>query len=265
MKRTISWWLVVQIVGLLVLVTYWSVLPATLADVDNFWNVDPANPYVEPWGGSLAYVYSPAFAQAIWPLTPLPFDLFYKAWTAISIAALAWLITPIGAALALFLPLVRTEIEGGQIHLWLAVMCALGLRLSAVWSFGLLTKVTPGVGVLWFAARREWRPFGTAIAVTIVVVAVSAVISPAAWRDWLQLLADSSTLQMGNLVVSEWPALFRLPIAAGLVIMAGWRGRPAALPLIVCFALPAIWPWSLTLAAAVPRLWRQQVEPSRRS
>ena len=101
--------------------------------------------------------------------------------------------------------------------------------------------------------------------VSFVVVAVSAVISPAAWRDWLQLLADSSTLQMGNLVVSEWPALFRLPIAAGLVIMAGWRGRPAALPLIVCFALPAIWPWSLTLAAAVSRLWRQQVEPSRRS
>jgi hypothetical protein len=58
---------------------------------------------------------------------------------------------------------------------------------------------------------------------------------------------------MGNLAWSEWPALFRVPIAAGLVVMAAWRNRPAALPIILCFALPAIWPGALSMVLAAHR------------
>jgi hypothetical protein len=242
-----------QLGGLIVLVAYWSMLPTIGADADNFWIIDLADPYREPWGGGRAFVYSPAFAQLISPLTLLPYDAFYKVWTAISLSALAWLLTPIGAAIALLIPLVRAEVEGGQVHLWLAVICAIGLRYPAAWSFGLLTKVTPGVGLLWFAARREWRALRLATVVTVGVVAVSALIDPAAWRDWLRLLSESGTQHMGNLAWSEWPALFRVPIAAGLVVMAAWRNRPAALPIILCFALPAIWPGALSMVLAAHR------------
>jgi hypothetical protein len=129
---------------LVVLALYWSLLPTIDGDAATFWHVDLANPYSERWGGTHAFVYSPIFAQLVSPLTLLPYEAFYKIWTLISLTALAWLLTPIGAALALLIPFVRMEVESGQVHLWLAVMCAIALRHPAAWSFGLLTKVTPG-------------------------------------------------------------------------------------------------------------------------
>jgi hypothetical protein len=243
------------------LIVYWVSITPVPADVDNFWNVDPANPYEAEWGDELAYVYSPAFAQVIGPVTTLSFDAFYRVWTAISLTALAWLITPIGALVALALPLVRTEIEGGQIHLWITLAIVVSLRLPGAWALPILTKVTPGIGVLWFAARREWRRFGIAIGITGGIVFASVLIDPNAWIEWLQLLRSSATLHMDNVAASEWPIIYRLPIAAGLAIMAGWRNRPAALPLIACFALPAIWPWSLVMMAGVPRLLRPSPVP----
>jgi hypothetical protein len=242
-----------HLVGMSVLVAYWSLLPTIGGDAATFWALDLADPYGERWGGTLAYVYSPAFAQLISPLTQLPYDAFYKVWTAISVTALAWVLTPAGAAVALLIPFVRMEIESGQVHLWLAVMCAIGLRHPQAWSFGLLTKVTPGVGLLWFAARREWAALRVAALATLALVGVSALVHPSAWVDWLGLLVQSGTLHMDNLAWSEWPAAYRLPLAAGLVVVAGWRDRPAALPMIVCFALPAIWPWAVAMLAASVR------------
>ena len=68
------------------------------------------------------------------------------------------------------------------------------------------------------------------------------------------LLGASSIRHVENFAISERPVLYRLPIAAGLVVLAAWRNRPAALPVIVCFALPAIWLGSLVLLAAIPRV-----------
>jgi len=237
----------------------WSGYPAS-SDADNFWRVDPRNPYAEPWGGPLAFVYSPAFAEAIGPLTRLPWEFFYKVWQGIALVALAWLVTPIGAVVALLLPFVRADVSGGQIHLWLAVMLAVSVRHPGALSFGLLTKVTPGVSLLWYAARAEWRNLGLALGVTGLIVAVSFAFNPAAWVQWVTLLTESSTRHMTNIAVSEWPVVFRLPIAAGLIVMASWRNRPGAVPLIVCFCLPAIWPSSLALIAAMPRMMRRSAE-----
>jgi hypothetical protein len=253
-----------QLAGLAILIAYWVMTPVVGRDADNFWNVDLADPYREPWGGTLAYVYSPAFAQLISPLTLLPYELFYKVWQGISMVSLAWLLTPVGAALALALPFVRTDIDGGQIHLWLAVMCVVGMTQPGAWAFGFLTKVTPGIGVIWFAARREWRATALALAVTAAVVAVSAFVSPRAWADWVELLIASATLNMLGLPLSDSPVIVvRGPVAAGLLVIAAWRGRPAAIPLIVCFALPTIWPGSLALLAAIPRIsrWRPASAP----
>ena len=45
----------------------------------------------------------------------------------------------------------------GNIHLLLGAVIVAGFRWPWLWALPLLTKVTPGVGLLWFALRREWR------------------------------------------------------------------------------------------------------------
>ena len=245
--------------GLAILMAYWVLTPVPgESDAHNYYALDLADPYRNRWADYESFVYSPAFGQLIYPATLLPVEAFYKMFQAINLACLAWLLGPLGAAIALLVPFTRSELSAGQIHLWLAVMCVLGVRHPSVWAFGLLTKVTPGVGLLYFAARREWKAMGVAMLSTTAIIAVSALLVPRAWFEWIDLLAESSTRTVENLALSEWPAAFRLPIAAGLTVMAGWRHRPAALPVIVCFALPAIWPGALTMLAAIPRLRRNR-------
>jgi len=43
----------------------------------------------------------------------------------------------------------------------LAVAIAVGFRYPAAWALVLITKVTPGIGLVWFAVRREWCPLAT--------------------------------------------------------------------------------------------------------
>ena len=87
--------------------------------------------------------------------------------------ALAWLV---------FLP-VLIELYHGNIHLLLAAAIVLGFRHPWTWSFVLLTKVTPGVGLAWFAVRREWRALAIALGVTGAIVAVSWLTDPTSWSD----------------------------------------------------------------------------------
>ena len=58
----------------------------------------------------------------------------------------------------------------------------------ALWAFPLLTKVTPGVGLVWFAVRREWRTLAAVLAITAVAVGASVAIAPVAWSEWLSFL-----------------------------------------------------------------------------
>ena len=105
-----------------------------------------------------AYLYSPAFAQVLWPLAQLPWPLFLAAWTVAGFALYAWLLRPLGRALAAPLLLFcLPQAMVGNIWPLLAVVLVFGFRRPGLWAFPLLTKVTAGVGVVWFAARGEWR------------------------------------------------------------------------------------------------------------
>ncbi len=81
--------------------------------------------------------------------------------------------------------LVMPELWGGNITLLIALAVVAGFRWPAAWAFVLLTKVTPGVGLLWFAVRREWRSLAMALGATLAVVAVSSLVAPGLWRDWV--------------------------------------------------------------------------------
>ena len=101
----------------LALVIYIVALGAGLVplavDAHAYWAADPLHPYRPVILGDFdAYFYSPAFAQAIWPLTRLPWQLFAAAWTAVLGLAL-YLATSRWFGLVLVVPLVAIDLAMG--------------------------------------------------------------------------------------------------------------------------------------------------------
>src|SRR6266542_4036086 len=141
------------------------------------------------------------------------------AWTLILLLAVRFLAGPrLFAAGVLFAAM---EISGGNISLLIAVAIVVGFRWPAAWSFVLLTKVTPGIGLLWFALRREWRSLGIAVGATLAVVAGSAALLPDAWSAWIDVLSRNVGRDgtWAALPIALW---IRLPIA---FIVVAWGAR----------------------------------------
>src|SRR6185503_5545114 len=161
-------------------------------DAYAYWTADPSNPYTASApGSSQAFFYSPAFAQLTAPIHALPWTVFIAAWTVLLTALLVWQAGR-WTAIALLLFPVFVDLTVANIHLLMAAAIVVGFRWPWTWSFIVLTKITPGVGLLWFAFRREWRSLAIALGVTAAVSAVSFVVAPGLWRDWFDLLVAAS-------------------------------------------------------------------------
>jgi hypothetical protein len=218
-------------------------------DARCYWLPSLAAPYLHAnWTDPIAYVYSPAFLQLISPLTSLPWQVFVAVWTAILIGAVAWLTGP--RLLAFGLLVASLEIIGGNISLLLAVAIVLGFRWPATWSFVLLTKVTPGIGLLWFAVRGEWRALRIALGATLAVVLVSAFFMPAAWGEWFGVLSSAAGRD-GTWAAVPIPFWFRLPIAIAVVVWGARTNRRWAVPVASMIALPALWYGGLSMLLGV--------------
>lgn len=224
-----------------------------------YWVASLHAPYaLSDWTQPVAYVYSPAFLQAISPLTELPWIGFFGAWTALLILAVRFLTGP--RLFAVGVLLATLELAGGNISLLLAVAMVVGFRWPAAWAFVLLTKVTPGIGLLWFAVRREWRSLGIALGATALVVAVSAALMPGAWLEWLELLVRLAGRD-GTWAAIPIPFFVRLPFAVLLVVWGARTDRRWTVPVAGMLALPALWYGSLTMLLAVVAL-REQNKPA---
>lgn len=222
----------------------------TAQDARSYHGLDLANLYEgrSDWNTIGAYPYSPAFAQLVWPLDLLPWTLFVAAWTAILIWA-AWAIT--GPELFLLgLAVGAMEIAGGNVSLLLTLAIVAGFRWPATWAFVLLTKITPGIGLLWFALRREWRSLGIALGATAAVVGVSLVLLPGAWADWIALLAANSG-KGGTWAAIPVPLVVRGPIGVALLIWGAPRNQRWVVPVAAMLALPALWYGSLSMLLGV--------------
>ena len=134
-------------------------------DAYAYWSVDLADPYAVPAGTFGAFTYSPVIARLFAPFGQLPWPTFLWLWTASWSRRSIWLGWR-SALIVLAFPPVALELYHGNVHLLMAAAIALGFRYPAAWSFILLTKVTPGIGLVWFAVRREWRPLAIALGVT---------------------------------------------------------------------------------------------------
>jgi len=223
-----------------------GIQPWTFIGVDAraYWQVDLAHPYVGSGVGDVStYLYSPAFAQLMAPFSLLPFPVFDALWTALLLVVCAWLIRPWPwAGVMLILP-ITYELLVGNVHFLIAAAIVLGFRAPAAWAFPILTKVTPGLGVLWFAVRRESRTLAMAFGGTAAVVAVSFALAPSAWSDWFAFLLASPG--RSQLLVP------RTVIAAVLVAFGAATGRRWLVPVAVWLALPIVWvnSWVILLAA----------------
>jgi hypothetical protein len=237
-------------VGLRVLdVDPWA-MPAF--DVYAYWATRDGFDYATAHQGDTgAYLYSPVFAQSIAPLTALPWPVFAGAWTALVAAPLLWLAGR-HAVLLVALPPIFMSVALGQLDLVFAVVTVVGLRWPAVWALPILTKITPGVGLVWFLVRQEWRSLGLALGATALCAAVSAAIDPEAWRDWIALLSRMEFPALGGgLWFLPVPLGLRLAIVVALIAWGAATDRRWVLPVGVCLAHPTVWLNTPTILVAL--------------
>jgi len=192
-----------------------------------YYGFDSAN----PWNPDGCFLYSPPVALVMDAIrTVMPFDVFY---TLLRSAEMFVLVVVAGPAigLTLFIPAVAIELNAVNINLLIVGAVLIGFRHPWAWAFIILTKVTPGVGLLWFAVRKEWRHLAIALAATLGLAGLSVVVAPELWRQYiagLGVTGDSSIFVIG----------WRLPLAALLVVWGARGNHRWALMVVVFLALP---------------------------
>ena len=224
-------------------------------DAHAYWATDLAHLYQGAIvGGRDAYLYSPAFAQLIWPLTQLPFPAFAAVWVIAEGAGLLWLLRPLPWSWQVpFLLLASPELVSGNIHVFLAVAIVLGFRYPVAWAVVLLTKVTPGIGLLWFAVRREWRSLAIAVGATAgrrrrVVPGRARACGPTGSGV---LQNNTGTGGVSELAIPIW---LRLPPAVVIVVWGALTGRRWTVAVAATLAVPAFYLHTLTMLYAIFRL-----------
>jgi hypothetical protein len=226
-------------------------------DAHAYWNVDLSNLYGHSFGntsGLDAFRYTPPIGQVASVLHIIPWELFLAAWLSLLIGVLIWLTGRTNWLAAIAFPPVALELYHGNIHLLIAAAIVVGFRYPVAWAFILLTKVTPGIGVLWFVARQEWRKAALAVGVAAAVALVSFVVAPGLWRQYVDAMLDNYAYAPPDGYPFPWPQWLRMPIAALLVIWAARTDRPWVVPIAAVLALPLIWWHGLSILVAVPAL-----------
>lgn len=197
-----------------------------------------------------AFLYSPAFAQVVWPLGQLAWSAFCLVWAGVVLATFVWLLRPLPSrwfrpALVAVLP----EVATGNIYAFMAAALVLGTSQGFSWSALALTKVTPGaVGITWFIGQRNWRALAQAVVTTAALAGISFLAFPHQWQDWVDFLRSGSGTSPSAVGV------VLLITGLAVAIFGGVTRRPWCLPVAVILASPTFGVNTLTLLAALPRL-----------
>jgi hypothetical protein len=141
----------------------------------------------------------------------------------------------------------------GNVQVWILAAVVLGLRYPALWAIPLLTKIGPGIGILWFVFRGEWRNLGIALLATGLIAGASFVVDPGLWSRWLEF----SVANVGT--PSPLPMIGYAPLRFALaVVLIAWgarTGRPWTVPIACGIASFALYEWSfLTIWLGAPIL-----------
>ena len=202
-----------------------------------------------------AYLYSPVFAQVVWPLAKLPWPVFLAVWMSLEALAFAWLLKPLRWQWAIPIGLLCVpEVLVGNVVGLVAVAVVLGMsRRPGFWAIPMLTKVSlAGVGAVWFVARGEWRQVFVAGAWTASIVGISVATWPDAWAGWIRLLTTTS---------SGRDVLIRTVLALAFVAVSARRGWWWAIPCALVAVTPVLNATQpLLYLVALVRLRRQSRE-----
>jgi hypothetical protein len=210
-------------------------------------------------GAHDAYLYSPAFAQAIRPLTLLPWPVFAVVWSLCGAVTYVWLVRTVDRPWRyVLLALCAGDIVYGNVWWLFAIVLAFGLRRPGLWALPLLLKVTPAVGLVWFAARREWRNLVVALAFAAAVFAVSFSLAPHAWLDWFAFLRRPHG---AGAVDGAVPPAVRFVAAFALTAFAARTDRKWLLPAALWLAAPVFSINGIAIFAALPVLTGRTQRP----
>ncbi len=217
---------------------------------------DPTATSITPF----AYWYPPIVAQVMAPISAvLPSWAFSAIWTVLMLVCLWWIAgRHVLRALALCaFPPVAVEFWFRNVHLILATLLVLGIRRWSGWyTIAAAIKLGPAMALGYLALRGRWRELAVAVVLGIGLLAVSVLLSPDAWRQFVDVMlargpADASAFFPVPYVVRA--------IAAGALLLVAARleprwGEPVLVGAIV-MALPTLWFTALsTLVAVVPLL-----------
>lgn len=213
---------------------------------------DPAATIVTPF----AYLYPPPLAQALVPVAAVvPGWLFSAGWTVLMGAALFWLAgRDVIRALALIaFPPVAIEFWFRNVHLFLAVLVVLGLRHAASWfAVGAAIKVSPILGIPYLAFRGGWRDALVAGLVGLGLLVISVLLSPDAWRAYVDFAVSVDPLQQSSFVAIPLPVRVAIGVAlAAVATRAPQRIGDPLLVVAVTVALPSLWVTGLSLLVAI--------------
>lgn len=226
------------LLGILAAATYWLYLTnggGLPVDVRYYWAADPANLYPHPEAGEHnGYNYSPAFEFVAGWWRAIPFEVYAAIWRAVLLAILVYLAGPFTIFVLLTVP-VASEINAANIQIPLALAVVLGFRWPAAWGFLILTKLTPGIGLLWFLLRRQWRHLFVALGVTAAIAAVSFVLMPDAWAGYIRLLTATPAPAVAPYYLPFWT---RLPFAIAIIAWGALTGHRWPVVVGATIALP---------------------------
>ena len=247
--RATAWFLAIGMA-----VVYWFYLTSdggNAVDAHAYWAADPNALYGSPADpvehGS--YLYSPAFELVIGWGRLFSFEVFAAIWRAVLLVVLLWLAGPLTLPVLLFVP-VASEVNAGNIQILLAAAIVAGFRYPSTWAFPLLTKFTCGIGLLWFAIRREWRNLAWALGTTAAIALVTFVLWPDRWFQWFTFVTQGAA-NLPAVPPFYWPLAIRLPIALLITVVGALRGWRWAIVVGAVIALPIFYIPSIAMFVGV--------------
>jgi hypothetical protein len=235
--------------------------PFAAYDVHSYWLAGGSD---QPYASTIAsgfddsvnlykYRYPPPLAQVFVVLHLLPFPLVAGLWIGM-LYAIVLVLGGRWAPLVLLFPPTLAELYLGNVNLLIALAIVVGFRWPAAWAVVILTKITPGIALAWFAFRREWRNLGIALVATAAVTAVSFALAPNWWAEFFQAMTVQAPAAVDVPPAAiPIPLPIRLVVALVVVAYGARTDRAWLVPVAATIAAPALW-WNVLviLVACVP-------------
>lgn len=145
----------------------------------------------------------------------------------------------------------------GNLQWIIAALVVAALRIPALWSLTLLTKVTVAIGWWWHVLRKEWRPAGIGAAATLLLIAASAALAPTLWIEYLGFATRNFTAENPPMEAFPVPLGVRLLTGIPVLVWGARTNRRWTVPVVCGWSLVGLFGFGfLPFWIAGARLWR---------